>query len=1227
MSTDTILGPEIAPSQETTAARQNLRVFLSSPSDVRPERLNAKRLVEKLDREFGHYFRVEPVLWEREPLKATEHFQASITPPHETDIVVVILWSRLGVPLPPEEKFRGAITGRQVTGTEWEFEDAFASYRKHQQPDLLFYFKTAEIKGSFEDEAVVLQQLEQKKLVQDFMQRWFYDPDAKTFKLACSSFTSTADLEEILEAHLRALLEKRLNLAEGEMVQGGIRWHQGSPYRGLESFGLEHAQVFFGRTRARNELRELLSRQAAGGCAFILVFGASGSGKSSLVKAGLLPDLKLPGMIGQVALCRHTVLRPADAQGDLLGYLAAALLGDTALPELTDLQYDRAGLAELLRGAPNQVKLAIRQGLMFAAKAERLTDRAEARLALVIDQLEDLFTLDILTSEDRAAFMAALEALARSGLVWVVATMRSDFFDRLDRQAALARLSAGEARYLLTLPGAAEIGEIVRQPAREAGLRFEFNRARGLGLDDELCQAAAQAPSALPLLEFTLDQLWQRRTERGELTFAAYQELGGLEGALGRRAEEEFYNLPAEVQAVLPQVLRALATVEQGARRAVTARAAPLAALASGSLQRHLVETFLAPQARLLVVDGDDASAQVRVAHEALLTHWKRAREQLLLDRADLQTRARLEQAASLWQHATGADRASRLLPTGLPLAEAEDLLQRRRDELDSTVVSYVEASASAAQAQARRSRRLLMATAAVFAVLALGAGINAYDATLAKHQAQTALASQDFQEATRLREVNHTSYALAYLGNASLLDPNNMAVHSVISDLLLKPWPLAQRQFQHNGKVNSAKFSPDGTRIVTVVGEPRSARLWDVQTGKPLNEPMKGTTHAEFSLDGTRIITASDLGLVQLWDAHSGKPLGDPMKVEGMISSAHFSPDGTRIVTAFSIDLARMFKSLESLLGDKSAVHKEKFGSMTISSGQLSTSARSTSAQLWDVQSGKQLGEPMQHEGPVDSAQFSPDGFRIITVSGETARLWDAQSGKQLAEPMKHGYPVYNAQFSPDGNRVVTVAEDNTARLWDARSSKPLGEPMRHDGRILSARFSPDGNHIITVSVDKTARLWNTQSGKIIGEPMQHEGSVYSAQFSPDGTQVVTASSDNTARFWDVQSGKLIGQPMRHEGPVYSAQFSPDGSRIVTRSADQTARIWDAQSGKPLSEPMQHQGQVNSALFSPDGAHIVTASYDNTARLWNAQSGNLIVEPMQHESPVVFETLGHAVR
>ena len=696
------------------------RVFISSPSDVRPERLIAERVVQRLAREFSYHFRIEAVLWEREPLVASDHFQDKIVPPEDTDITVVILWSRLGVPL-PEDKYRGPITGRPVTGTEWEFEDALASYRRKQLPDLLLYRKRVEITGSLEDEAALSERLAQKRLVEDFMARWTRSADGRSFTAASWAFDSAAAFEELLEHHLRELIRRRHTTSVGEPVS--IRWHDGSPFRGLESFDLEHTSVFFGRTKARNELRELLARQEERGTAFVLVMGASGSGKSSLVKAGLLPDVKLPGMIGHVALCRHCILRPSDGS-ELITALASALFSTTALPELESLQYSVTSLADLLRAAASQATLPIRQGLAAAGKAAGLAERAEARLLIIIDQLEELFTRDSLTEPDRDAFVAAVETLAKSGLVWVVATMRSDFFDRLEKTPGLLKLSAGEARYLLAPAEPAEIAQMIRQPAREGGLTYEADAALGMGLDDVILQAAARDPGALPLLSFLLDQLWQARGEHGLLSFAAYERLGGLEGSLGRRAAEVFTTLPADVQQALPEVVRELVTVGPGAvggSYAATARSAALANFPPRSPRRRLVDALLDPGARLLVASsGSDAAAQVRVAHEALLTHWDAARKQIESDARDLQLRARLELSAQLWRDAQPRNRDSLLLPRGIPLGEARDLARRWPDGLGKEVVEYVAASRRAA---ARQKIRFAATTSgAILALPALAA-------------------------------------------------------------------------------------------------------------------------------------------------------------------------------------------------------------------------------------------------------------------------------------------------------------------------------------------------------------------------------------------------------------------------------------------------------------------------------------------------------------------------
>lgn len=484
-------------------------------------------------------------------------------------------------------------------------------------------------------------------------------------------------------------------------------WTSGSPYRGLSAFDFEHARIFFGRSRATEDVLAALKRQGASGRAFVLVLGTSGSGKSSLVRAGVLPLLLRPGAIEGVALWRRAILRPADSSGDLFDGLASALMREEALPELGADGTTAVDLARLLRenpkGAPTLVKGGLSQAAAVMKRAEGWTEQPDARLVLVIDQMEELFTLEKVTLDERKGFVDALSALARSGRVWVIGTLRSDYYARCEELAELMALKEGAGQYHLGPPTPTEIGQMIRLPARAAGLAFEEDPGTQARLDEVLRDAAAGQVGNLPLLEFTLEDLYRQRTAEGLLTHAAYRRMGGVEGALAQRAEAVFASLSSAVQEALPGVFRALVAVTAGEEETLHRRYAPLDSFAAAG-SRPLVDAFVA--ARLFVADrGDDGRAVVSIAHEALLHSWPRLHSFVQENRELLRVRGRLAMAAALW--AEKDKPRDLLLAEGKPLEEALPLVQTPGIDLSETERSLVLASEKRAHGR-RRARQLM---------------------------------------------------------------------------------------------------------------------------------------------------------------------------------------------------------------------------------------------------------------------------------------------------------------------------------------------------------------------------------------------------------------------------------------------------------------------------------------------------------------------------------------
>jgi tetratricopeptide (TPR) repeat protein len=690
---------------------RHLKIFISSPMDVSSERTVAQRVIARLAMEYAYHFRIESVMSELEPMVATQTPQASVTPPSETDIVVTLLWSRLGTPLPADPRFAIDET-RRPTGTEWEFYDAFRGHQEKGHPDLLVYRKIERATTYLDDEQQVLEGLRQKKELEKFLDRWFRGGDG-SWKAWFHSFEKEDELEHLLDTHLRKLIDAKIEVDPRTDDAPTGKIVEGNPYRGLRSFDLKDAPLFFGRTRALNELREVLETQNALRRGFVIVTGGSGSGKSSLVKAGLLADLQNPHRIGRVSKVRHAIMRPTDASGQLMLAVAEAIMQPTAFPELQPVGWTTEDLARTGSQDPQRLVEALRHAAAVVARGARLRDATDVRLCLVIDQLEELFTAGIPPSAINE-FTRLITLMARSEIVWVIATLRSDFYHRLDEVPDL-QLLVERGYYRLKAPSPTELGQIICKPAQLAGLRFQKHPETGVGLDAVLQDDAVSDPTALALLEFALSELWNQRSADGLLTFEAYERMGRITGAIAERAEGMIATLSPDSQPHLAATLRALITV---ARADVSPTAATVhrSRIATSIERAEILDKLI--EARLVVTDDAEnrGDPKCRLAHEKLIETWPRLRKLAEADRAFLEIRARLRTAAESW---AGKERKrDLLLPAGSQLQEGEDTLKTRRDELDALIIAFIETSRKADKEERSRRLRWVEAIAATFAIL-----------------------------------------------------------------------------------------------------------------------------------------------------------------------------------------------------------------------------------------------------------------------------------------------------------------------------------------------------------------------------------------------------------------------------------------------------------------------------------------------------------------------------
>ncbi len=708
-----------------------LRIFVSAEEAVRHERDNAATVVNALKGDFSGQVSIQLVLTDGMSLDALADARRASRDGDLPDIVISLLSSRLGPSRP-----RHPENGAESQDAEAVVQAAARTVAHADQgtPHLLVYRRAG---NGIAIRSEVSASLKHKKAFNEFMDDWFGGA-SDAFDAAFRAYDTTDELERMLRADLTRIISKSLggNRSERDEATGLATWTNGSPFAGLESFGPSHADVFFGRRRAIADATKLLLDRAADGCPLMMISGMSGCGKTSLVDAGIIPAITEPGAVSGIDVWRWCRFRPSVAEGDLFAGLAATLLDRKGLPEMAEGGVTVEELADLLREAPRRADIPLRMALGRAGNGQGphgRDNRLAARLVLVIDQLEELFTSPGISAEERRRFSAALYAMASSGQVWIVATLRSDYRPNCADMPEIAGLINDGGEYHLTPPTFAELGQIIRGPVRAAGLQFETDPETGERLDDMLHQAAIADDGSLPLLEFVMQEL-HKRIRMGDrlLTFNAYNRLGGYEGLVTERFESIFTSMDPSLQATLPALLRALVTVSVDDDSEPRARTALKSDICVTPQRTQLLEALI--NARLVVADLDDQDRPVvRIACSGVLRRWQRVRDWMEEDRRFLSARATLTNSARYWQQRKR--HPDFLISEWQTLAEHEILPEEGREYLDEDAIEYVEASIAASaerrrqqsEDDERRSKRMTWIVAVLVGVIAAASAIGGY--------------------------------------------------------------------------------------------------------------------------------------------------------------------------------------------------------------------------------------------------------------------------------------------------------------------------------------------------------------------------------------------------------------------------------------------------------------------------------------------------------------------
>jgi WD40 repeat protein/serine/threonine protein kinase len=1027
-----------------------------------------------------------------------------------------------------------------------------------------------------------------------------------------------------------------------------------NPYKGLRAFQSADNQDFFGREKLVEKLVNRLKDNHAH-ARFLAVVGPSGSGKSSLVKAGLIPAL----WRGDIAGSEHW-------------FIVEMLPGNNPLDELE---------AALNRVTTNRIDNLIEQlhqqqdSLLRSVDLILPADGSE--FVLVVDQFEEVFTL-VTDEVVRRHFLDLLYTAitAASSRVRIIVTLRADFYDRPLHYPRFGELLRSRMETILPM-SAEELELAIMQPTQRNGVIFEQ------GLVASIVSEVSDQPASLPLLQYALTELFEQR--QGQvLTHEAYLKIGRTIGALAKHADELYLELDTAGQEATRQLFMRLVTLGEGAedtRRRVL-RSEIMAMTNNPDTMDEIIDTFTAHRLLSLDNDPDTRTPTVELAHEAILREWERLRGWLNDSREDIRLQRQLAVMASDW-HESHQD-TSFLLP-GSRLTQFESWMAHTQLALTKHEHEFLRASIAERErqkaAEHKRKRTLKQLRYSLIGVL-LAAVVVAFGLTaVALRNANQA--QNNFLTAERIRLAAQAQIALDKGEDVRI--PALFALRSL--ELGYSPEADAalltalQRDFSrqvytgHRGDgVGSVHFSPDGSHILTT-GTDGTARLWDTLAGTEvlrLSGHVGLVTWADFAPTGDFILTSGTDGTVRQWDTTTGHEMRRVLEQDDPIRTFDLSSDGQLLLTGTESGVLKLwqFDQMElvhELLGAGNVVTQAAFspdgqmlaagcvdrviclwdvttgaeirrfeghaasvsgiGFAPDSSIVVSTSADSTT-RLWDIESGTEIQRLINSSGAVRTAVFSPNGYLIATGGTDgVIRLWDVATGEEVQQLRGHTGDAGYVAFSPDGQFILSAATDNTARLWEIHhESEPrlFGRPFAaiHAAAVQMAVLINNNQHIISVVGSGAIQIWDVATRHSIQDmPIDSGGYITDAALVPNLSQVITTSDKGIIRLWNFNNGELLREYRGHEGEINKLTLAADGSRFATAGADNRAFIWSTDATVPLRQFQGHTKSINAIDLSFDNRLVVTGGDDGTVRLWDAETGVEIRQFAMDESVVLSIT------